>query len=67
MDEQILVGDGALTQLRGFGGRRLRVILELARHPELDDPTWLGQAVFSFGNGLGIKGAIQPALRDLAA
>lgn len=59
--------DDAGIHLRGFGARRLKVLLELSRHPELDDADWQGTVQLHFGNGSSVKAAIHPQAREIAA
>jgi hypothetical protein len=58
------VDDGGLLIARGFGPRRLKVLLLLAQHPELDDLDWHGRLEVHFG-GKSVKGAVLSAPREI--
>ena len=63
----IRVQDGGVSILsigRTFGARRLKALLLLTQHPELDDPDWSGRVVLDFG-GKSVKASVQPASREI--
>jgi len=62
----IYVQDGGVTLGRTFGARRLKVLLLLSQHPELDDEAFQGQVLVHFG-GKSVKGAVHPAPVEIAA
>lgn len=41
--------------VRGFGERRLRILLALQQWPELDEPDWRGSLHLDFGPGGSVK------------
>lgn len=62
----IRVEDGGISLGRSFGARRLKVLLELSRHSELDDPAFQGQVLLHFGQGRSVKVAIHPVPREIS-
>ncbi len=63
-DEISIDQDGGLARARAFGPRRLKALLLLAQHPELDDLDWSGRVELHFG-GKSVKGAVVAAAREI--
>ncbi len=61
----IQVDDHGASIGRTLGQRRLKALLLLAQHPELDDDGWLGKVEFHFGGGHSVKGSVHPAAVEL--
>lgn len=61
----IRVSDGGVSLGQTFGARRLRALLLLAQHPEIDQDDWSGKVELHFG-GKSVKGAVHAAPREIA-
>jgi hypothetical protein len=44
-----------IRHLLGFGPRRLKIMLALTRHPELDSLEWAGTITFFLGRTAAVK------------
>ena len=66
VNSDIRISDGGVSLGKSFGAKRLKVLLLLSQHPELDDPDWSGSVLLHFG-GKSVKGAVHPAPRELVA
>jgi len=53
----VRIEDGGVSLGRTFGARRLKALLLLSQHPELDDADWSGKVELHFG-GAYVKGAV---------
>lgn len=50
-----------------LGPRRLKALLLLLRHPELDQDGFKGEVILHFAGHGSVKGAIHPAVEEIAA
>jgi hypothetical protein len=60
MESGIRIADEGISLGRTLGARRLKALLLLSRHPELDDANWSGSVQFHFG-GHSVKAAVHPS------
>lgn len=54
-----------LRQLLGFGPKRLKLLLFLAQHPELDEQGWYGDLRANVDGSGSVKAAVHPGLREV--
>jgi hypothetical protein len=59
ISSDIRIEDGGVSIGRTFGARRLKALLLLSQHPELDDPAWQGSVQLHFAERF-VKGAVHP-------
>jgi len=65
-DTGILIQDGGVSIARSFRARRLKALLLLAQHPELDEPDWQGKVELHFGGGgLSVRGSVHPSPHEI--
>jgi hypothetical protein len=53
------------TDVKDFGMVRLKLLLAIARSPELDQPGWNGNFSASIGGNGAVKTAAHPAQREV--
>jgi hypothetical protein len=62
----VLVDDRGVSVGRTLGARRLKALLFLSQHPEIDEMDWQGVVNLHFG-GKSVKGSVHPAAQEISA